>query len=62
MLHTSRIWTIADVQTEEELAEKLTEHTWCTCSGFRLGGYLFLNDATKEAVGQMDRILWVGVG
>jgi len=46
MLHTRRIWTIADVQTEEELAEKLTEHTWCTCSGFRLSGYLFLNDAT----------------
>ena len=46
MLHTRRIWTIGYVDSEEELAAKLVNHTWCTCNGFRLNGYLFLNDAT----------------
>ena len=46
MLHTRRAWTVANVQTEAELAQRLTEHTWCSCAGFRLSGYLFLNDAT----------------
>jgi len=34
------------VASAEDLAEKLTEHTWTGCSAFELGGYLFLNDAT----------------
>jgi len=46
MLHTKRIWTIGNEQSEEELAVKLVDHTWCTCNGFRLKGYLFLNDTT----------------
>ena len=46
MLHTRRIWTIGNVQSEEDLASKFVDHTWCTCNGFRLKGYLFLNDAT----------------
>lgn len=27
---------------------KLTDQTWCLCTGFELGGYWFLNDATHE--------------
>lgn len=46
MFHKNRIWTLADIQTEEELADKLVNYTWCTCNGFRLRGYLFLNDST----------------
>ena len=46
MLHRNRIWTIADVVDAETLAEQLTQSTWCCCNGFRLGGYLFVNDAT----------------
>jgi len=48
MMHTNRIWCIARVATAEELAEKLTQHTWCCCSGFELNGYVWLNDATCE--------------
>jgi hypothetical protein len=46
MMHKSRHWTIAAVESPEDLARKLTEHTWCCCNGFSLGGYWFLNDAT----------------
>lgn len=47
MLHKNRRWCVTPVASAEELAEKLTEMTWCGCSGFRLGGYLWLNDATS---------------
>lgn len=49
MFHKNRSWSEAAVATAEELAEKLTEHTWCCCNGFRVEGtaYLFLNDATS---------------
>jgi len=43
-----RVHSIGTVSTPEELAEKLTEHTWTLCTGFRLGKLLFLNDATHE--------------
>lgn len=46
MLHRNRIWTIADAVDAASLAEQLTQSTWCCCNGFRLGGYLFVNDAT----------------
>ena len=46
MLHRTRIWTIAPVESAEALAEYLTQHTWCCCNGFQLGNYLFVNDAT----------------
>jgi hypothetical protein len=49
MLHNNRHWVVGDVATPEDLAQKLTEHTWCGCNGFRVEGteYLFLNDATS---------------
>lgn len=45
-MHDKRRFVIGEVQTPEELAKKLTQYTWCTCNGFRLGGFLFLNDST----------------
>lgn len=44
MIHSKRRYVVVDVATVEALAEKLTEHTWCGCNGFRLEGYVFLND------------------
>jgi hypothetical protein len=35
------------VASAEELAEKLVNTTWCGCTGFELGDYLFLNDSTS---------------
>lgn len=46
MMHQSRRWTVAAVESAEDLARKLTEQTWCCCNGFSLAGYWFLNDAT----------------
>ncbi len=47
MFHHQRNWSIAPVDNAEALAEKLTQFTWCGCNGFRLGKYLFVNDATS---------------
>ena len=47
MLHSRRTWCWSTVASAEELAEKLTEHTWTGCSAFELQGYYFLNDATS---------------
>lgn len=48
MFHTKRRFRLDPVGTVDELAEKLTQHTWCLCQGFELLGYLFLNDALSE--------------
>lgn len=47
MLHENRVWCVAPVADAAELARKLTEYTWCSCNGFELGGYLWLNDSTS---------------
>jgi hypothetical protein len=51
MMHHRRRWCVSPVATAEELAEKLTRHTWTLCTGFYVQShprYLFLNDATHE--------------
>jgi|SRR5215472_11785305 len=48
MMHKQRRHYVGTVETAEQLAEKLTQHTWTLCTGFRLGGFLFLNDSTSE--------------
>lgn len=47
MLFVKRVWAARDVKSAAELAWLITRFTWCGCTGFRLGGYLFLNDATS---------------
>lgn len=44
----ARRWCIDEVEDAEELARLLTARTWALCTGFELGGYLFLNDSTSE--------------
>jgi len=46
MMHTDRVWCVNAVESAEELAHKLTEMTWCSCTAFELGSYLWLNDST----------------
>ena len=48
MMHKSRTYFIRKCQSFNELAELLFNHSWCLCSGFQVGNYLFLNDATSE--------------
>ena len=46
--HKTRRWSVADASDVATLADKLTQYSWCLCNGFRLGGYLFLNDSLSE--------------
>jgi hypothetical protein len=48
MLHKNRRFGVTDVHSTDELAEKLTKGSWTCCTGFRIGGLLFLNDSTSE--------------
>ena len=48
MFHKKRVWCVSPVGSAEELAEKITQHSWTLCTGFQIDGYLFLNDATSE--------------
>ena len=46
MLHSKRLWSITPAENADCLAKQLTQYTWCGCSGFRLGNYVFVNDTT----------------
>lgn len=46
VMHKSRVWSVADVPDLDQLVEKLVEHTWTGCQGFRWRGLLWLNDST----------------
>ena len=49
-MHKHRRFGIGPVETPEELAEKLTGHTWTGCTGFYLASYpqyVFVNDSTS---------------
>ena len=48
MIHQKRTFGVGDINTTEELAEKLTGTTWTLCTGFRFRGLLFLNDSFTE--------------
>ena len=48
MMHSRRTFCVFPVETADDLAEKLTAHTWTLCTAFRLGDYVFLNDSTGE--------------
>ena len=48
LFHEKRRWRVEPAKSVDDLADKLTEHTWRCCQGFELLGYLFLNDATSE--------------
>ncbi|NNL66582.1 MAG: hypothetical protein HKP30_10090 [Myxococcales bacterium] len=48
MFHDRRIWTLADIDSPRELAEKLTQQTFVLCQGFRWNGLLLLNDSLSE--------------
>ena len=45
MLHADRRFSVTSEEDAEQLAYKLTTRTWTGCTGFRHGGYLFLNDS-----------------
>ena len=48
MIHDNRAFRIVDIESAAELAEKLTQHTWTLCSGWRHQARLYLNDSFTE--------------
>ena len=48
MWHRNRTFNVVDLSEPEELLEKLKEHTWTLCAGWRLNGWLWLNDSLSE--------------
>ena len=53
-----RKWCVEDVPDAETLAHELKRHAALTlCTGFRLQGYLLLNDATHEDAAQEFAVL-----
>lgn len=60
MLHAKRVWCIAEAASAAELAEKLTQMTWCCCQAFQIAGhpqYIWLNDSTSEDGAQEYAVL-----
>jgi hypothetical protein len=57
MFHKTRTWCVSPIGSAEELAEKLSEHTWTGCTAFELQGYLFLNDSTSADGAQEYAVL-----
>lgn len=49
MIHNLRVFDVRRVEDPEFLAMKLTQQTWCLCTGWLIGSkYLFLNDSFSE--------------
>lgn len=65
MMYRTRRYLLTDVATAEELAEKLTRHTWCLCQAFALDGpagrLIFANDSTSPDGAQEYAVLCVDV-
>lgn len=60
MIHLQRRYNVRDVSTPEELADELDGTTWCLCTGFRLEGFLFLNDSFSEDSAQEYAVIEFG--
>jgi hypothetical protein len=46
-LHKKRRWVIQPAESAAWLAEQLIGRSWCSCQGWSLAGYLFMNDQTS---------------
>ena len=57
MMHFNREWSVREIATADELAEKLSSLTWCCCQAFAIGNYLWLNDATSPDGAQEYAVL-----
>ena len=64
MLHVDRVWCLSEVASAEELAESLTNTTWCCCQAFQIAGqprYVWLNDSTSEDGAQEYAVCHLGL-
>ena len=49
--HGTRTWVIHPAESAAWLAATFIGHSWCSCQGWSLGVYLFLNAADTAAGG-----------
>lgn len=47
-MHSKRVWCATQTESLDEITRRLKDHSWTLCTGFEIGGYLFLNDSTSE--------------
>jgi hypothetical protein len=48
MIHTDRIFSIKELEIEDELGEAMVNHTWPICYSFYFGKLLYLSDGDSE--------------
>lgn len=61
MMHKSRAHSLTTIATLDDLTEKLTDHTWTTCTGFAWRSLVILNDSTGPDGAQEYAIVKGGV-
>lgn len=60
MMHKQRPHKVCDVADLATLVDKLTQHTWTTCSAFSWRSLTLLNDATSEDGAQEYAVVRAG--
>ncbi len=50
MKHPDRTFSIRKLESEDELVEAMTKHTWPLCYSFHYGDLIYLSDGDSEAV------------
>ncbi len=63
MMHRNRTWNAPTDVTLEEFAAKVAGDgmTWCGCQSWRIGEYVFVNDATSPGRGVLRPVGIVGL-
>ncbi|HOT07276.1 MAG TPA: hypothetical protein PLI05_01875 [Methanotrichaceae archaeon] len=49
MIHTDRVYSSKELDSEDELVQAVTKHTWPLCYSFYHDGLLYLNDTDSES-------------
>ena len=48
MIHSDRTFCAKPIDTDEDLAEVMSNHEWALCQTFEHDGFLYLNDGSSE--------------
>lgn len=48
MIHTDRVFSFKELESEDDLVEVMTKHRWPLCMGFHYLDRLYLNDGDLE--------------
>ena len=48
MNHPDRVFSFKELESEDDLVQAMTNHTWPLCYGFYYGKLLYLSDGSRE--------------